>query len=146
MVKISSVLNISVQLAVVGSSFSWAMHFFNNLCSSVFLQIRIQSTGCKIIQKTHWLENSTTLWVYIKSGCYKFYCMDIWIWPMDSLCCCGVFCVTASRTLVCCVCEPVLCVSLALYQSVSCTNMCSGVRSGVCGSWISNPCCWNVCM
>jgi len=61
MVKISSILNINVQLAVIDCCFSWALHFHDNVCSSVFLQIRIQSTGHKIIWKTHWLENNTTL-------------------------------------------------------------------------------------
>jgi len=134
-------LNISVQLAVIGCSFSWTMHFHDSVCSSVCLQIRIRSTGHKIIRKTHWLENNTTLWVYIKSDCYKLCCMNVWIWPVDSLCFCGVFCVWFG-----CVCEPVLCMSLALYLSMSCTNVYSGVRSGMCGFWISNPCCQNVCM
>jgi len=34
-------------------------------------------------------------------------------------------------------CEPVLHMSSALYQSVSCTNMYSGFRTGVCCSYVS---------
>ena len=36
-----------------------------------------------------------------------------------------------------CVCEPVLYMSSVLYQSMSCTNMYSGFRTGVCCSSIS---------
>ena len=34
-VKISSILNISVQMAVIGCCFSWTMHRCDSVCSSV---------------------------------------------------------------------------------------------------------------
>jgi hypothetical protein len=54
MVKISYILNVSVQLAVTGCCFSWVMHCRDNIVSSVFLQIRFVSIGRKTSRKTQW--------------------------------------------------------------------------------------------
>ena len=56
----------------------------------------------------------------------------------------GVLCVVAGRVVV------RLCLLTCLIHVIggvsirSCTNVYSG--SGVCCSWINNPCCWNVCI
>jgi len=55
LVKISYILNVSVQLAVIGCCFSWVTHCRDNVRSFVFLQIRIGSTGRKTSRKTQWL-------------------------------------------------------------------------------------------
>jgi len=53
MVKISYILNVSVELEVTGSCFSSVMCCRDNIGSPLFLQIRTAVTGRKTNRKTH---------------------------------------------------------------------------------------------
>jgi len=53
MVKISYILNVSVDLAEIGCWFLSVMYFRDSICSPLLLQIRIGSTGRKTIRKTN---------------------------------------------------------------------------------------------
>ena len=64
MVKISYILNVSVQLPVIGCCFSWVMHCRDNIVSCVFLIIRIGSIGRKTSRKTQW-----PVFVEFSTGC-----------------------------------------------------------------------------
>jgi hypothetical protein len=48
------ILNVRVQTAVIGFSFSLVILYRDKICSSIFLQIRIVSIGCKTSRKSQW--------------------------------------------------------------------------------------------
>ena len=51
MVKIFCILNVCVQLAVIGCCSSRVMHYRDTICSSIPLQINIVYIECKIHNK-----------------------------------------------------------------------------------------------
>jgi len=57
MVKIPYTLNVIVQLALIGWGFFFGgggLQYLDDVCSSLFPQIRIVSIRRKISRKTHW--------------------------------------------------------------------------------------------